>query len=76
MSLVPSRPASGEELMPMVTARLGSSTRIAGSARGSSGSASVSPIMTSGMPDDDRDLAWSRLLRSRPARGRERCRAR
>ena len=50
VSLAPSRPASGEPLIPIVIARLGSSTPITGSGRGSSGSASVSPIVTSGMP--------------------------
>ena len=36
--------------MPMVMARLGSSTVIAGSATGLSGSASVSPMVTSARP--------------------------
>ena len=36
--------------MPMVTLIDGSSTVITGSGRGSSGSASVSPIVTSGRP--------------------------
>jgi hypothetical protein len=50
VSLSPSRPASGEVLMPTVTDSDGSSTRMTGSGRGSSGSASVSPIVTSGRP--------------------------
>ena len=50
VTLVPSEPDSGEVLMPMVMARLGSSTRMAGSGRGSSGSARVSPMVTSGKP--------------------------
>ena len=48
--LVARRPASGEVLMPIVIESDGSSTAITGSGRGSSGSASVSPIVTSGMP--------------------------
>ena len=36
--------------MPIVTLRLGSSTEVTGSGRGSSGSAIVSPIVTSGSP--------------------------
>ena len=36
--------------MPIVIEMAGSSTVISGSGRGSSGSASVSPIMMSGMP--------------------------
>ena len=36
--------------MPIVTDSDGSSTQITGSGRGSSGSASVSPIVISGMP--------------------------
>ena len=50
VSAVPSRPANGEVLMPIVIARLGSSMWMTGSGRGSSGSASVSPIVISGMP--------------------------
>ena len=46
----PSRPASGDVLMPIVIESDGSSTEITGSGRGSCGSASVSPIITSGMP--------------------------
>jgi hypothetical protein len=46
----PSWPESGEVLIPIVMARLGSSTPITGSGRGSSGSASVSPIVTSAIP--------------------------
>ena len=38
--------------MPIVTESDGSSTVITGSGRGSSRSASVSPIVTSGMPGD------------------------
>ena len=50
MTLEPSVPDSGDELIPMVTARLGSSTRIADSGLGSSASDRVSPIMTSSNP--------------------------
>ena len=50
VSLSPSWPASGEVLMPIVIDSDGSSTVITGSGRGSSGSASVSPIVTSGRP--------------------------
>ena len=50
VSLSPSRPESGEVLIPIVIERLGSSTVDTGSGRGSSGSASVSPIVTSGRP--------------------------
>ena len=46
----PRCPASGEVLMPMVIDSDGSSTVITGSGRGSSGSASVSPIVTSARP--------------------------
>ena len=48
--------------MPIVIERLGSSTPITGSGRGSSGSASVSPIVTSGMPATAIDLARPGLL--------------
>ena len=51
VTLVPfSRPTSGEVFTPMVIEMAGSSTVISGSGRGSSGSASVSPIMMSAMP--------------------------
>ncbi len=50
VSLVPSVPASGDVLMPMVMARLGSSTVMAARGRGSSGSDSVSPMVISAMP--------------------------
>ena len=50
MSLSPDWPASGEVLMPTVMASAGSSTVTGGSGRGSSGSAIVSPIITSGSP--------------------------
>ena len=51
MSLVPfSRPAKGPVFTPIVTDTAGSSTVISGSGRGSSASASVSPIMMSAMP--------------------------
>ena len=50
VSLPPSRPASGEVFWPTVTDSDGSSTVMTGSGRGSSGSASVSPIVTSGRP--------------------------
>jgi hypothetical protein len=45
-----SRPTSGEVLTPIVIEMAGSSTVISGSGRGSSRSASVSPIMMSPMP--------------------------
>ncbi|CAM5463012.1 hypothetical protein SCALM49S_03422 [Streptomyces californicus] len=47
---LPPLPTSGEVLVPMVMEMAGSSTVISGSAIGFSGSASVSPIMMSGMP--------------------------
>ena len=47
---MPSLPASGDVLIPMVIERLGSSMWITGSGRGSSRSVSVSPIVISGMP--------------------------
>lgn len=47
---VPPRPTSGEVLVPTVIEIAGSSTVMSGSATGFSGSASVSPIMISGMP--------------------------
>ena len=50
VSLSPSLPASGEVLIPIVTESDGSSTVMTGSGRGSSGSASVSPIVTSARP--------------------------
>ena len=50
VSREPSLPASGEVLIPTVIESEGSSTVITGSGRGSSGSASVSPIVTSGRP--------------------------
>ena len=48
--------------MPIVTDSEGSSTVITGSGRGSSTSASVSPIVTSAMPGDGDDLARPGLL--------------
>ena len=50
VSLSPSCPASGEVLIPIVTDSDGSSTVITGSGLGSSASASVSPIVISGIP--------------------------
>ena len=50
VSLSPSVPASGEVLIPSVIASEGSSTTVTGSGRGSSTSAIVSPIVTSGRP--------------------------
>jgi hypothetical protein len=44
------RPAIGDEFAPIVMEIAGSSTVMSGSGRGSSGSASVSPIVISGMP--------------------------
>ena len=50
VTLSPSRPARGDVLIPTVIESDGSSTVITGSGLGSSGSASVSPIVTSGIP--------------------------
>ena len=50
VTLSPSVPASGEVLIPSVIASEGSSTTLTGSGRGSSRSAIVSPIVTSGRP--------------------------
>jgi len=44
VSFLPSRPASGDVLIPIVIDSAGSSTVITGSATGFSGSASVSPM--------------------------------
>ena len=46
----PSRPDSGEVFTPNVMLSVGSSTSRRGSGRGSAGSVSVSPIVTSGRP--------------------------
>ena len=48
--------------MPIVIDRLGSSTWITGSGRGSSGSASVSPMVTSARPAMADDLARPDLV--------------
>ena len=66
VSFEPSCPASGDELIPSVIERLGSSTSTTGSGRGSSGSASVSPIVTSGDARDGDDLPRPRLVRVDP----------
>ncbi len=50
VSFLPLSPASGAVLMPIVIEMLGSSMVMTGSGRGSSGSASVSPMVISGMP--------------------------
>ena len=50
VSRSPSVPASGDVLIPIVIESDGSSTVVTGSGRGSSGSAIVSPIVTSGRP--------------------------
>ena len=50
VTFVPSWPDSGDVLMPSVIDSDGSSTRTTGSGCGSSGSARVSPIVTSAMP--------------------------
>ena len=50
VSLSPSLPGERRVLMPIVTESDGSSTVMTGSGRGSSASASVSPIVISGMP--------------------------
>ena len=64
------RPTSGELLVPMVIEMAGSSTVISGSGTGFSASASVSPIMISGMPATammSPGPADSAGLRSRPS---------
>ena len=50
VTFLPSRPAIGDVLTPSVIESDGSSTLMTGSGRGSSGSASVSPIVTSSRP--------------------------
>ena len=50
MTYLPSRPDSGEVLTPNVIRSVGASTSSRGSGRGSAGSVSVSPIVTSGSP--------------------------
>ena len=50
MSLSPSLPDVGAVLIPIVIESDGSSTWVSGNGRGSSGSASVSPIVTSARP--------------------------
>ena len=50
VTYLPSRPASGEVLTPNVIRRVGASTSRRGSGRGSAGSVSVSPMVTSGRP--------------------------
>ena len=50
VTYLPSRPASGEVLTPNVMRSVGASTSRRGSGRGSAGSVSVSPIVTSGSP--------------------------
>ena len=50
VTYLPSRPASGEVLTPNVIRSVGASTSSRGSGRGSAGSVSVSPIVTSGRP--------------------------
>ena len=50
VSFSPSFPTNGDVLIPIVIEMLGSSIAIAGSGRGSSGSVSVSPMVTSGRP--------------------------
>ena len=49
--MVPSTPAMGDVLVPMVIDRLGSSTVMPGSGTGSARSASVSPMVMSAMPE-------------------------
>ena len=66
VSAVPSRPASGEVLMPTTIEIDGSSTASTGSGRGSSGSASVSPIVTSGSPATRDQLARAGLVDLHP----------
>src|SRR5262249_20103227 len=51
VSLVPSLPASGDVLVPIVTDSDGSSTVSTGSGSGAAGSASVSRMVTSASPD-------------------------
>ena len=50
MTFEPSWPARGDVLIPIVIDSDGSSTRTTGSGLGSSGSARVSPIVTSAIP--------------------------
>ena len=50
MTYLPSRPDNGEVLTPNVMRSVGASTSSRGSGRGSAGSVSVSPIVTSGNP--------------------------
>ena len=47
----PSSPAIGDVLVPIVIERLGSSTAITGRGTGLARSASVSPMVMSGMPE-------------------------
>ena len=61
VTYLPSRPASGEVLTPNVMRSVGASTSSRGSGRGSAGSVSVSPIVTSGRPGDADDVAGSGL---------------
>ena len=51
VSLSPSFPAKGDEFVPIVTERVGSSTVITGRGLGSSGSDSVSPMVISSIPE-------------------------
>ena len=53
VTYLPSRPDSGDVLTPNVMRRVGASTSRRGSGRGSAGSVSVSPIVTSGRPATD-----------------------
>ena len=50
VTYLPSRPASGDVFTPNVMRSVGASTSSLGSGRGSAGSVSVSPIVTSGKP--------------------------
>ena len=66
----PALPASGEVLIPSTIESDGSSTVITGSGRGFSGSASVSPIVTSSIPATamiSPGPASSAVTRSRPS---------
>ncbi len=64
--LVPSVPARGDVLIPIVIVRLGSSTVMAGRGLGSSGSASVSPIVMSVEAGDCGDLSGPGLVGGDP----------
>ena len=59
---LPSRPESGDVFTPKVMLRVGASTSSRGSGRGSPGSVSVSPMVTSGRPATETMSPAGRLL--------------